>query len=213
MRAKHASMILVPLLWDRRQTLVIHTHLRCWPESGRATAPCWCPKRISIFVPTRGNSCCFAPGRPLTKHKSCDFTLAPHRENPLHYCVLVQKMMVLSGHEMVTETSPGTANTAQHCKCTMFLCVRTKHAGMILATLLCDRRQTLVIHVLSRRWPESGRAAGPCWCPQRTSIFVPTRGNSCCFAPGRPTTKHKNCNFTLAPLRENPLCYGVLVQK
>ena len=33
----------------------------------------------------------FAPGRPHTNHTSGDSTLAPHRENPLNYCVLVRK--------------------------------------------------------------------------------------------------------------------------
>ena len=77
------------------------------------------PKRTSIPLPTRGNSCCFAPGRPNTSHRNCNFHLAPQRETPLNYCVLAMEIRILLGHQMAPNMPPRTAHIAErlqiHC--------------------------------------------------------------------------------------------------
>ena len=77
------------------------------------------PKRACISLPTRGNSCCFAPGRPNTKHRNRNFHHAPQCENPLNYCVLAIEIRILRGAQMTPNMPPGTTSIAEtlqiHC--------------------------------------------------------------------------------------------------
>ena len=113
----------------------------------------------------------------------------------MNYCVLAQNHRSCRGTKWPPTTPPEPPTSPKHCKFIVFLDMRTQHMGMILATLPCDRRQTLVIHVVLRRWPESGCATAPCWAPQMGQHFNANTWKFMLFCVR--ATKHKACKLQL----------------
>ena len=160
--------------------------LRRRPESGCTTAPCWCPETDQHSIANTWKFMLFCAR--ATQHKSQKLQLpsCAATRKPFELLCVGNGNTVLVGAPNDPQHAPRNSqhrrNTVNSlCFCTCANNAQTRSAQRLSATGAkhCEFMCFCVVG-RNRGAPRRHVAA-----PKRTCIQLPTRGNSCCFAPGR----------------------------